>query len=84
MQRAERWMLDRFVDSDGLGAIFPPIVWSRIALECLGYDRNSAEVRYCDEQLNVLIHPRPMVRTCEFSPASLQYGTLPSPCEPWI
>lgn len=56
MRRAERWMLDRFVDSDGLGAIFPPIVWSRIALECLGYDRNSAEVRYCDEQLNVLIH----------------------------
>lgn len=56
MKRAERWMLDRFVDSDGLGAIFPPIVWSRIALECLGYDRNSAQVRYCDEQLNVLIH----------------------------
>ena len=55
MRRAERWMLDRFVDSDGLGAIFPPIVWSRIALECLGYDRQSAEVRYCDEQLNVLI-----------------------------
>ncbi len=55
MRRAERWMLDRFVDSDGLGAIFPPIVWSRIALECLGYNRNSAEVRYCDEQLDVLI-----------------------------
>jgi squalene-hopene/tetraprenyl-beta-curcumene cyclase len=56
MRRAERWMLNRFVDSDGLGAIFPPIVWSRIALECLGYDRKSAEVRYCDEQLDVLIH----------------------------
>ncbi len=56
LRKAQRWMLDRFVDSDGLGAIFPPIVWSRIALECLGYDHNSAEVRYCDEQLNVLIH----------------------------
>lgn len=56
MRRAERWMLDRFVDSDGLGAIFPPIVWSRIALECMGYDRKSAEVRYCDEQLDVLVY----------------------------
>ncbi len=56
MRRAERWMLDRFVDSDGLGAIFPPIVWSRIALECLQYDHNSTEVRYCDEQLDVLIY----------------------------
>lgn len=56
LKRAERWMVDRFVDSDGLGAIFPPIVWSRIALECLDYDSASAEVRYCDEQLDVLIH----------------------------
>ncbi|MFO1065746.1 MAG: squalene--hopene cyclase [Pirellulales bacterium] len=55
LKRAEKWMLDRFVDSDGLGAIFPPIVWSRIALDCLGYDPNSAEVRYCDEQLDVLL-----------------------------
>lgn len=57
MKRAEQWMLDRFVDSDGLGAIFPPIVWSRIALDCLNYDASSAEVRYCDEQLEQLIYP---------------------------
>jgi squalene-hopene/tetraprenyl-beta-curcumene cyclase len=56
LRQAEQWMLDRFVDSDGLGAIFPPIVWSRIALDCLGYAPDSAEVRYCDEQLNVLIY----------------------------
>ncbi|MGN6135245.1 MAG: squalene--hopene cyclase [Aureliella sp.] len=55
LRRAEQWMVDRFVDSDGLGAIFPPIVWSRIALECLKYDSASAEVRYCDEQLDVLV-----------------------------
>lgn len=57
LKRAEQWMLDRFVDSDGLGAIFPPIVWSRIALECLNYDASSAEIRYCDEQLEQLIYP---------------------------
>ena len=27
--------------SDGLGAIYPPIVWSIIALQCLGYDDDS-------------------------------------------
>ena len=31
--------------SDGLGAIFPPIVWSIIALRCLGYADDSPEVR---------------------------------------
>ena len=54
LRRAEQWMLDRFVDSDGLGAIFPPIIWSVIALECLGYPETSAEVRYCHEQLEAL------------------------------
>ena len=29
---AERWMLDRFEQSDGLGAIYPPIVFSIVAL----------------------------------------------------
>ncbi|GAB4153063.1 MAG: squalene--hopene cyclase [Planctomycetaceae bacterium] len=51
MNRAERWMLDRFEHSDGLGAIFPPIVWSVIALKCLGYDEDSPEVL---SQLNEL------------------------------
>jgi squalene-hopene/tetraprenyl-beta-curcumene cyclase len=34
---AERWILDRLEHSDGLGAIFPPIVNTIIALRCLGY-----------------------------------------------
>ena len=44
IKKATKWMLDRFADSDGLGAIFPPIVWSIVALRCLGYDDNSPEV----------------------------------------
>ena len=52
---ATEWMLSRFEHSDGLGAIFPPIIWSVIALKCLGYDDDSPEVRYNFEQLDALV-----------------------------
>lgn len=45
IQKATKWMFDRFADSDGLGAIFPPIIWSIVALRCLGYSDDSPEVR---------------------------------------
>ncbi|MFQ5735183.1 MAG: prenyltransferase/squalene oxidase repeat-containing protein, partial [Planctomycetaceae bacterium] len=45
VNRASRWMLERLADSDGLGAIFPPIIWSVVALRCLGYEEESPEVR---------------------------------------
>ena len=35
---AHRWMLDHFENSDGLGAIFPPMIYTVVALECLGYE----------------------------------------------
>ena len=37
LARSEAWIRERLVDSDGLGAIFPPIVNSVFALTCLGY-----------------------------------------------
>lgn len=37
LQRAEGWILERLEKSDGLGAIFPPIVNTIIALRGLGY-----------------------------------------------
>ncbi len=52
---AERWMVERFQGSDGLGAIFPPMVWSIIALRCRGYAEDSPEVRYCCDRLNGLV-----------------------------
>ena len=52
---AGEWMTSRFAHSDGLGAIFPPIIWSIIALKCLGYADESAEVRYNFEQLQSLM-----------------------------
>jgi squalene-hopene/tetraprenyl-beta-curcumene cyclase len=55
LKRAEQWCLERFAGSDGLGAIFPPMVWSIIALKCLGYRDESPQMRYCHERLNGLI-----------------------------
>jgi squalene-hopene/tetraprenyl-beta-curcumene cyclase len=37
LQRAERWTLERLEESDGLGAIFPPIVNTIYALHASGY-----------------------------------------------
>ncbi len=44
LARAEEWILTRLEDSDGLGAIFPPIVNTIFALCCLGYDQNHPAV----------------------------------------
>jgi squalene-hopene/tetraprenyl-beta-curcumene cyclase len=52
---AERWMIERFDGSDGLGAIYPPMVWSLVALKCLGYPDDSLEVTYCCERLQDLV-----------------------------
>ncbi len=52
---AQRWMLARFAGSDGLGAIYPPIIWSTLALRCLGYEDDSPEVQECHRQLDSLV-----------------------------
>jgi squalene-hopene/tetraprenyl-beta-curcumene cyclase len=55
VQACRRWMLQRFDGSDGLGAIFPPIVWSIVALRALGCDEDSPEVGECWRQLDRLV-----------------------------
>lgn len=37
VKAAERWMLERFERSDGLGAIYPPMMYAIMALDVLGY-----------------------------------------------
>jgi squalene-hopene/tetraprenyl-beta-curcumene cyclase len=50
IQKAKRWMLDRLEKSDGLGAIYPGILNSIIALRCLGYSTDDPQViRALDE-----------------------------------
>jgi squalene-hopene/tetraprenyl-beta-curcumene cyclase len=50
LNKAEKWMLQHFEMSDGLGAIYPSILNSIIALRCLGYSVDDPQViRALDE-----------------------------------
>lgn len=55
VRKAERWMIDHFAGSDGVGAIFPPIIYTIISLRCLGYADDSPEMTYALEQLDNLM-----------------------------
>ncbi len=50
-----RWMLERFDGSDGLGAIFPPIIWSIVALSAMGCPDDAPEIAECWRQLEGLV-----------------------------
>jgi squalene-hopene/tetraprenyl-beta-curcumene cyclase len=52
---AARWMRERFVDSDGRGAIFPPMIYTVVALRCLGVRDNDPEMKWALKQLDDLI-----------------------------
>lgn len=45
VDRAMVWALERTKHSDGLGAIYPPMMYLVMALDLLGYSRDSAEFR---------------------------------------
>ena len=50
LKKAQKWMLARLEMSDGLGAIYPAILNSIIALRCLGYSLDDPQViRAMDE-----------------------------------
>lgn len=55
IKKAADWMIQRFEKSDGLGAIFPPIIWSVVALKCLGFSEESPEVRAALGELDALM-----------------------------
>jgi squalene-hopene/tetraprenyl-beta-curcumene cyclase len=55
IRAAHRWMLDHFENSDGLGAIFPPMIYTVIALHCLGYAPDDPAVRWAMRQLEDLL-----------------------------
>jgi squalene-hopene/tetraprenyl-beta-curcumene cyclase len=40
MERAAEWMIERLHHSDGLGAIYPPMMYSVMALDVLGYAKD--------------------------------------------
>ena len=55
VRRAVAWLKEHFVDSDGVGAIFPPIIYTVICLKCLGYADDSAEMRWALKNLDDLL-----------------------------
>ncbi len=55
LRRAERWMRRHFADSDGLGAIFPPMIYTVVCLRCLGAADDSPEMRWALKQLDDLM-----------------------------
>jgi squalene-hopene/tetraprenyl-beta-curcumene cyclase len=55
LRRAVAWMKQHFADSDGLGAIFPPMIYTVICLKCLGEPDDSPEMRWALRQLEDLM-----------------------------
>ena len=55
IELAAKWMIDHFPESDGVGAIFPPIIYTIISLHCLGYKPDTLEMRYALQQLDDLM-----------------------------
>jgi squalene-hopene/tetraprenyl-beta-curcumene cyclase len=55
LRKADAWMRERFADSDGLGAIFPPMIYTVIALRCLGVADDAPEMKWAIKQLDDLM-----------------------------
>ncbi len=50
-------MRERYVDSDGVGAIFPPMIYNAIVLRCLGIDNDDPEMIWAMKQIEDLMIP---------------------------
>lgn len=55
IEQAKQWTLRHFEQSDGPGAIYPPIVWSWVALKALGFADDSKEIIRCRHELESLV-----------------------------
>ncbi len=55
LRRAEAWLRAHFEDSDGVGAIFPPMIYTVICLRCLGVADDAPEMRRALDQLDDLM-----------------------------
>lgn len=55
IEKAAAWMREHFRNSDGVGAIFPPMIYTVVALKCLGVEEDSPEFQWALKQLFDLI-----------------------------
>lgn len=54
VRKAVAWMREHFEGSDGLGAIFPPMIYTAIVLRCLGVPDDNPEFVWAMQQLEDL------------------------------
>lgn len=54
LKAAQQWLLEHFDESDGVGAIFPPMLYTSLALWCLGYKEDSPERKWADQKIEEL------------------------------
>ena len=59
VRKAEKWMLARLEHSDGLGAIYPPMMYSIMALDLLGYGPASPERKKAQRHFDDLLIDKP-------------------------
>lgn len=55
LRKAEQWLRRHFVDSDGVGAIFPPMIYTVISLRCLGVADDHPDMQWALKQLDDLM-----------------------------
>ncbi|MCC6585932.1 MAG: squalene--hopene cyclase [Bryobacterales bacterium] len=55
LKKAEQWMLDHTKHSEGLGAIYPSMMYVVMALDCLGYPKDHPEAIEAEKQFNNLL-----------------------------
>ncbi len=55
LRRAERWILERTRYSDGLAAIYPPMMYAIMALDLLGYPPDHADRAEAERQFDALL-----------------------------
>ena len=55
LKRAADWMREHLHESDGLGAIFPPMIYTVIAFRCLGVRDDAPEMKWALAQLDDLM-----------------------------
>jgi squalene-hopene/tetraprenyl-beta-curcumene cyclase len=74
LREAEHWMLDRMQHSEGLGAIYPSMMYAIMAMDALGYERDHPDLRLALQQFDDLILENE--QTLIFQPVpSLRSGT---------
>jgi squalene-hopene/tetraprenyl-beta-curcumene cyclase len=55
IREAEHWMLDRMQFSEGLGAIYPSMMYSIMAMDALGYERDHPDLQLAIGQFDGLM-----------------------------